>query len=120
MTSSGTFKFITINNKLIIIPLLTQKQKGTYSEVCMNEITGSWTQLSQPYDLLGGGWTVGIQQDKMDLYDTEDINNIIYLAEFQTPEKNLLPTGKERIDSQFALIKHRFNRQLDWKLGCTF
>jgi iron complex outermembrane receptor protein len=78
-----------------------------------------------PYkNLLGkeGTWMVGIQEDRMEVYDSEMITGTAgdWTGFFDNRENKVLDTGTERITSVFTQIKHKFNDQWIGNWGVRF
>jgi outer membrane receptor for ferrienterochelin and colicins len=105
-----------VNAHLVINPQLQQHLFGGWSE----RSSGFIAQLNKPYYLYGhkGTWMVGIQEDRMELYDSQVVTGID--GGWFPTSNQLLEAGKENISSVFTQIKHQFSEQLIGNFGIRF
>jgi outer membrane receptor for ferrienterochelin and colicins len=84
---------------------------------------GFTAQLSGPYHFVGSGtWRVGIQEDRMEVYDSELITGTSgeWTNFVDNRAEKVLEPGQEKISSGFTQIKHIFSEHLITSIGLRF
>ncbi len=104
--------------------LITNPAQKEHSFIGWYErVLGGIAQLNIPYNFLGTGtWMVGLQEDRMEVYDSERITgaNGEWTDFLDDRENKLLDTGRERISSLFTQFKHNFNNQWIGNFGVRY
>jgi iron complex outermembrane receptor protein len=105
-----------VNVHLITNPQLQKHTLAGWSE----RSSGIIAQINKSYNIFGkeGTWMVGIQEDRMELYDSELISGIG--GGWFPSIASVLEIGKENISSVFSQIKHQFSDKLIGNFGVRF
>jgi outer membrane receptor for ferrienterochelin and colicins len=105
-----------VNAHLITNPQLQKHTLAAWSE----RSSGVIAQINKSYNIFGkeGTWMVGIQEDRMELYDSELVSGIG--GGWFPTTRPLLEAGKENISSVFTQIKHKFSEELIGNFGVRF